>query len=212
MDKDLTTKEGLLEYLKIVETAGMTRTGDWASMWQTSIRYYFSDQLEGHKTHKDWDWVVVNYIWPAAMDTLYTDPAIPDPPLSDPAFFDALPPFLSDPEINLNRFRWFWRFDTPDKAERMTTGYFRMISGVDAVLGLIRDELEQLGLADNTLLILMGDNGYFLGERGYAGKWLPYEPSIRVPLLVFDPRPGSFRGGWAGDRADRAGSHLRFWP
>lgn len=65
MEKDLTTEEGLLKYLKQVETAGMTRTSDWASMWQTSIRYYFSDQLEGRKTHKDWDWVVLNYIWPA---------------------------------------------------------------------------------------------------------------------------------------------------
>ena len=69
------------------------------------------------------------------------------------------------------------------------------ISGIDAVIGRIRDELDHLDLADNTLLILMGDNGYFLGERGYAGKWLPYEPSIRVPLLVYDPRPGSTRAG-----------------
>jgi hypothetical protein len=65
MEKDLSTKEGLLEYLKRVEEAGMRRTKDWASMWQTSIRYYFSDQLHGMKIHKDWDWVVLNYIWPA---------------------------------------------------------------------------------------------------------------------------------------------------
>ena len=135
------------------------------------------------------------YIWPAAMDRLYLETVIPDPPLSDPAFFDAQPSFLTDPEINMNRYRWFWRFDTPAKAARMTKGYFRMISGVDAVLGRIHDVLQQQGLADNTLLILMGDNGYFLGERGYAGKWLPYEPSIRVPLLVFDPRSGPAGAG-----------------
>jgi arylsulfatase A-like enzyme len=41
----------------------------------------------------------------------------------------------------------------------------------------------------------MGDNGYFLGERGYAGKWLPLELSIHVPLIVFDPRAeGESRG------------------
>ena len=135
------------------------------------------------------------YLWPVAMDSLYTDAVIPDPPLSDPAFFDALPDFLKDPEVNMNRFRWFWRFGTPEKAKQMTKGYFRMISGVDAAIGRIRDELGRLNLADNTLLILMGDNGYFLGERGYAGKWLPYEPSIRVPLLVYDPRPGSAHAG-----------------
>jgi arylsulfatase A-like enzyme len=126
------------------------------------------------------------YIWPAAMGGLYSDIEIPAPPLSDPTFFDALPEFLRD--ASLNRVRWFWRFDTPEKAREMTRGYLRMISGVDAAVGRVLGELESLGLASNTVVILMGDNGYFLGERGYAGKWLPYELSIRVPLIVFDPR------------------------
>jgi arylsulfatase A-like enzyme len=34
----------------------------------------------------------------------------------------------------------------------------------------------------------MGDNGYFLGERQLAGKWLMYDNSLRVPLILFDPR------------------------
>ena len=85
----------------------------------------------------------------------------------------------------MNRVRWYWRFDTPEKAQRMTKGYYRMISGVDAGIGRIMSELQSLGVADNTVVILMGDNGYFLGERGYAGKWLPHELSIRVPLIVF---------------------------
>ncbi len=34
----------------------------------------------------------------------------------------------------------------------------------------------------------MGDNGYFLGERQLAGKWLMYDNSIRVPLIIYDPR------------------------
>lgn len=128
------------------------------------------------------------YIWPEAMDTLYQTLTIPDPPLSDPAFHDALPDFLKDPEVNMNRYRWFWRFDTPEKQQTMTKGYFRMISGVDAVIGRVRAALDELSLAENTIIVLMGDNGYFLGERGYAGKWLPHEPSIRVPLLFYDPR------------------------
>jgi arylsulfatase A-like enzyme len=128
------------------------------------------------------------FIWPQAMDSLYADLSIPSPPLSDPAFFEALPEFQR--EASLNRIRWFWRFDTPDKAANMTRGHLRMISGVDAAIGRIRDELESLGLADNTIIVLMGDNGYFLGERGYAGKWTPHELSIRVPLIVYDPVEG----------------------
>ena len=132
------------------------------------------------------------YVWPKAMDGLYRDVVFPPPADSAPAFFEGLPGFLRD---SLNRKRWHWRFEPPEKRQEMTRGYYRMISGVDAVVGRIRRELRKLGLADNTVIVLMGDNGYFLGERGFAGKWLGYEPSLRVPLLVFDPRtPQSLRG------------------
>lgn len=47
--------------------AGMAKTREWCSMWQESLRYFFSDQLHGKKRHKDWDWVIMNYIWPSAM-------------------------------------------------------------------------------------------------------------------------------------------------
>jgi arylsulfatase A-like enzyme len=126
------------------------------------------------------------FIWPEAMDTLYADTEIPNPPLSEPAFFETLPEFLK--EALLNRVRWYWRFDTRAKAQQMVKGYLRMISGVDAAIGRILNELEALGIADNTIVLLMADNGYFLGERGYAGKWLPYDLSIRVPLVLYDPR------------------------
>ncbi len=134
------------------------------------------------------------YIWPEAMDTLYQSLEIPDPPLSQPAFHDALPEFLRNPEINMNRYRWFWRFDEPQKAKDMTKGYYRMISGVDAAIARVFEKLEELGMADNTVVVLMGDNGYFVGERGYAGKWLPHEASIRVPLLIYDPRRPEYAG------------------
>jgi len=39
--------------------------------------------------------------------------------------------------------------------------------------------------------MLIGDNGFYLGEYGLAGKWFPHEESIRVPLVVFDPRAGN---------------------
>ena len=51
-----------------------------------------------------------------------------------------------------------------------------------------RKLLKTKGLEDNTVIIWMGDNGYFLGERQMAGKWLMYDNSVRVPLIIFDPR------------------------
>ena len=63
------------------------------------------------------------------MDSLYIDTEIPTPPLSEPAFFESLPDFLKEP--TLNRFRWTWRFDEPEKADQMRRGYLRMLSGVE---------------------------------------------------------------------------------
>lgn len=125
------------------------------------------------------------YFWPEYTDNLYADTEIPVPATADPAFFEALPEYL---KTTMNRKRWYWRYDTPEKYQKMVKGYYRMISGIDSVIARIRHTLEEEGLSDNTVIIFMGDNGYFLGERGYAGKWLMYEQSIRVPLVIYDPR------------------------
>ena len=132
------------------------------------------------------------YFWPPACDALYRDVRIPEPDLSDPAFFEALPEFL---KRSMNRIRWHWRFDDPRKYQQMVKGYYRMISGIDMVIGRVMAELERSGAAENTVIILASDNGYFLGERGFAGKWLMHDLSIRIPLIVFDPRtPGRRQG------------------
>jgi arylsulfatase A-like enzyme len=132
------------------------------------------------------------YFWPVYCDSLYADVEIPVPETADPSFFEALPEFL---KTTMNRKRWYWRFDSPEKHQEMVKGYYRMISGVDNVLGRIQTALENEGLAANTVIILMGDNGYFLGERGYAGKWLMHEPSIRVPMIIYDPRQEDSKRG-----------------
>ena len=73
--------------------------------------------------------------------------------------------------------------------------YFRMLSGIDHVVGRLVAQLEERGLADNTVIIYTADNGYYLGDRGFAGKWTHYEQSLRVPLIVHDPRlPEAKRG------------------
>jgi arylsulfatase A-like enzyme len=74
-------------------------------------------------------------------------------------------------------------------------GYYRLVTGIDRVVGRLRAALQERGLADTTAIVYSGDNGFFLGEYGLAGKWTPHEASIRVPLLVYDPRlPEGARG------------------
>ena len=56
--------------IKAKEDSGMNKTKDWVSMWQESLRYFFGDQLHHKKEHKEWDWIVINYIWPSAMQEI----------------------------------------------------------------------------------------------------------------------------------------------
>ena len=107
------------------------------------------------------------------------------PRLSEREFFDPLPDFA---KTSLNRKRYFWRWDTPEKYQTNMRAYFRMISGIDRAVGRILATLAKSGLAENTVVIYSGDNGYYMGDRGFAGKWTHYEQSLRVPMIVFDPR------------------------
>ena len=134
-----------------------------------------------------------HYPWPKAVDGMYDDVAIPSPRLGAPKIFESQPEFLKK---SMNRNRWSWRWDTPEKYEKNMRAYFRMISGVDRVVGRVLAALQKQGLADNTVVIYTGDNGYYMGDRGFAGKWTHYEQSLRVPLIIYDPRlPQGQRGG-----------------
>ena len=127
-----------------------------------------------------------HYPWPKAVDGLYDDIDIPAPRLGDPAVFEAQPEFLQN---SILRKRWYWRWDTPEKYTTNMRAYYRMISGIDGAIARVLAELEERGLSDNTIIIYSADNGYFMGDRGFAGKWAHYEQSLRVPLIIFDPRP-----------------------
>ncbi|MEM1135977.1 MAG: family 78 glycoside hydrolase catalytic domain [Bacteroidota bacterium] len=125
------------------------------------------------------------YFWQKQTDALYQDIEMPEPILADDSYFEALPKMVRD---GFNRTRWYWRYDTPEKYQHSVKGYYRMIGGIDLEIAKIRKQLAKKGLDKNTIIILMGDNGYFMGERQLAGKWLLYDNSIRVPLIVYDPR------------------------
>ncbi|WP_020605191.1 sulfatase-like hydrolase/transferase [Spirosoma spitsbergense] len=125
------------------------------------------------------------YFYDEQTAHLLDNETIPPPALGDDKYFNAQPEAVRK---GFNRLRWTWRFDTPEKYQRMVKGYYRMIAGVDLEIAKIRAQLKQQGLDKNTIIIVMGDNGYFLGERQLADKWLLYDNSVRVPLIIYDPR------------------------
>lgn len=137
-----------------------------------------------------------HYPWPNAVDGLYDDVEIPAPALTDADLLHAQPEFLKK---SLNRVRWFWRWDTPEKYQKNVRAYYRMISGVDHVIGRVLAEVEKLGLSENTVIVFSGDNGYYRGDRNFAGKWSHYEESLRVPLIISDPRAAENKRGKVDD-------------
>jgi arylsulfatase A-like enzyme len=125
---------------------------------------------------------------------LYEGVTIPPPLRGGPAYLAALPPFLSN-GANEGRVRYHWRFDTPERYQAYMTRYFRLITEVDEAIGRIAGELQAQGVYEQTLIAVIGDNGYFQADRGLADKWYPYEESMRVPLVVRDPRLAPARRG-----------------
>jgi len=78
----------------------------------------------------------------------------------------------------------------PAKA-RTNLGYFRCLAAMDDNVGRLLKELDDLGVAENTLLVFAGDNGYYFGEHGLGDKRSAYDESLRIPLLLRYPRLGA---------------------
>ena len=72
-------------------------------------------------------------------------------------------------------------------ARDLIHGYYACVSYTDAMIGRVLDELEQLGLADNTVVVLWGDHGWKLGEHGMWCKHTNFEIDTRVPLILRVP-------------------------
>ncbi len=75
--------------------------------------------------------------------------------------------------------------------------YHRTLSAVDDSLGRLLAWLAQEGLENDTVVVLMGDNGFLFGEHGLIDKRNAYEESMRVPLLV--QAPGRYARGQVVD-------------
>ncbi|MEV6846357.1 sulfatase [Actinoplanes sp. NPDC051411] len=124
--------------------------------------------------------------------------------------FDPHEPFFSYERHQ----RWYEdgyegpRFDWPDykrvteskeEAGHLRNRYSALLTMCDHSLGRVLDVFDELGLWDDTMLIVCTDHGFLLGEHGWWGKnvqpW--YDENIHLPLFVWDPRSPA-----AGGRRD----------
>eukprot|EP00804_Cyclotella_cryptica_P010344 CCRYP_012273-RA/>CCRYP_012273-RA protein AED:0.16 eAED:0.17 QI:0/-1/0/1/-1/1/1/0/538 len=121
-----------------------------------------------------------------ASMSLYENDTIPIPPTGTAEAWSKMPPFFT--ESNEGRTRWRARFKNFTLHQSMMKNYYRMATEVDSACGAILEELRRQDALNNTVIIFTTDNGNFHSEHGLADKWYPHQESIRVPLIVRDPR------------------------
>jgi iduronate 2-sulfatase len=94
-----------------------------------------------------------------------------------------------------------------DIARLLKHGYYASVSYVDACFGKLMKGLEELGLADNTIIVIWGDHGWKLGENGGWCKQTNYQIDTRVPLIIRAP---GMQGN--GKECDRLAELVDLYP
>ena len=74
-----------------------------------------------------------------------------------------------------------------DHARTLRHAYYASVSYVDAQVGTVLDELEALGLSDNTIVVVWGDHGWHLGDHTIWGKHTTFERSLKSVLIMRTP-------------------------
>lgn len=97
---------------------------------------------------------------------------------------DRLPPFLQRSLGAEAGRRWVAE---PDRLREHIRNYYRLVAGIDRTIGTLREALARRGASDDTAILYTSDNGLLMGEHGLIGKWLMFEESIRVPMLLHIP-------------------------
>jgi arylsulfatase A-like enzyme len=125
------------------------------------------------------------------FNTWYSNTIFPLPHTYADSLYNQFPEaFRKDIRNKENeaRVRFSQRFGTYEKFQTSVRAIYRLVSGIDKVVGELRNFLKEQGLDKNTIIVFTSDNGYYMGEHGLEGKWYGHEESIRVPLIVYDPR------------------------
>jgi arylsulfatase A-like enzyme len=79
------------------------------------------------------------------------------------------------------------KFWTKEDARHNLMGYYAHISALDEQIGRLVEVLDRTGQFENTIVVYTSDHGDQLGSQGYANKQLPFEESVRVPLIASGP-------------------------
>lgn len=170
----------------------------------TELTDYATDWLE---TQRDSDQPFFLYLSHKAVHANFTPEDKYEDSLADRPYIRPSTEANTD-ENYANRPRWLrdqrnsWHgVDFPYHSDLDIEQYYKRycesLRSVDDSVALVMKQLESMGIADETLVIYMGDNGFMFGEHGLIDKRVAYDTSIRVPLLMRCPE--LFAGGTVVD-------------
>jgi arylsulfatase A-like enzyme len=139
-------------------------------------------------------------------DTLYRDIGIriPDDTATDPYRF--IPKFILDQDQGRRTQTYVYNYDRQTCLEHHIR-YYQTISGLDHVIGRLREDLQRRSLAQNTVLLFGSDHGLLMGEYGMGGKALLYDLASKIPCIIHDP---SLPAGLRGRQLDQLVSSLDY--
>ncbi len=103
-----------------------------------------------------------------------------DPPLERPGDVDDIPPMALANKIET--------MEIPrERRQEIIQAYYASITFADAQVGRVLDALDRLGLSHDTVVVLISDHGYLLGEHGFWHKNRLFEPALRIPMILATP-------------------------
>ena len=168
-----------------------------------------TETIEWLKAHGDEDFVIMPHMWDPHAP--YTASAADHKDEFSPEQYKDLVPDLSELEASpllQYFFRAHMKPDFPDEkectVENALAAYDSSIRFTDDQVGRILQTLEDLGIAEETMILIWSDHGESWGTRGFVDHWNPYWHVARVPLIIKYPGriPAGFRSRALVDLTD----------
>lgn len=124
---------------------------------------------------------------PEIYRSLYRDLEIPLPENYLAKADIVLPKLPPDIHRTQDRQTGYDYVNTPEELKERYIRQLQAMTGIDRLVGNLREKLDEMDLADNTVLIFTSDHGLFMGQQGLGGKALCYEQVTHVPMIIAHP-------------------------
>jgi arylsulfatase A-like enzyme len=157
---------------------------DSETPWLTSEAIRFIEQAEGpwcaHVSYIKPHWP---YIVPAPYNDMYGPNHVPAPVRHPDERDDPHPIYREFMNNPIGR-----AFSRDDVRQSVIPAYMGLIKQIDDQMGRLFGFLQETGRMQDTMIVITSDHGDYLGDHWLGEKDLFHEPSVKVPLIIFDPR------------------------